>query len=774
MTEDGSINAGARRLARLRAMSAREIAVRLRYAAYCRFERHAHRHARLTAPTRVRDALVPRLQRPDWQGRLLASRDERRSDFFAGTREPDRMRALFEGAYRRERDAAIESADRVMRGEIEFFGATFTVHTPVRWNHDPVGGAEWPRRYHRDVPIHGGNRGWGDVKYVWELNRHQFLIDLGRAAFLTGEPRYAARTRELVADWLADNPYATGVNWACALEPAFRTLSWLWTYFLCYDEERRHPEHHLLWLTGFYDHARFLHRHLERYSSPYNHLVGEASALYLLGVLFPEFTEAAAWRARGKAVLEATWPQQFYADGGSREQSTGYHHATLAFYLLPAILARCHHDEFSPGVWGAIERATAFSAALVQPNGRTPAIGGADDGKPLRMEHLPLWDFRPFQSLGAVLFERADFKQAAGRFFEDALWVLGPEGWTRFNSVAPDAAAASSVALPASGYYVLRSGRPDHANYVCIDCGEQAGDVRSDAVPNSVHGHADCLSVIVSMDGRPVLVDAGLYCYNGDPEWEGHFRRTAAHNTARIDGADQALHLGKMAWAHSYVAREELWQAHKEGGAFIGSHDGYTRRGGDTVHRRLVWLRPAGYLVVYDEFECRREHDVELAFQFAPGELRNVRPGLAVFNDDIQFGWTASTDLQVSICEGGPAPDSGWIAPSLGVRLAAPRLALSGRIGPGSGTLTVLASPPSAAQVDRLPVGTDNPQRGMIRVTGLDFVDYIAGRALTRGGMPGDTDGRVAIWQFRDGQNVEAVQVGGTFVTPARSLPSED
>ena len=34
----------------------------------------------------------------------------------------------------------------------------------IDWNADPVTGAQWPRVYHRDVPVHGGNVGFGDVK----------------------------------------------------------------------------------------------------------------------------------------------------------------------------------------------------------------------------------------------------------------------------------------------------------------------------------------------------------------------------------------------------------------------------------------------------------------------------------------------------------------------------------------------------------------------------------------------------------------------------------
>jgi hypothetical protein len=731
------------RLTKIKAMSAAEIAERIRYSAYCAGERVAHRRGRLNRADRLRRALTPALgERADWQTRLLTSRHERQHAFFAGTSERVRMRELFEREYRCEREAAIEVANRILGGEVAFFGQTFHVGADVAWNRDPVNGAEWPRVYHRDVPMHGSASRWGDIKYVWELNRQQFLIDLGRASFLTGDPRYAARARALVADWIDDNPYATGVNWSCALEPAFRALSWLWAYYSCLDQEHAHADHHLLWLTGFYDHGRFLHRHLEHYTSPFNHLVGEACALYMLGMLFPEFREADAWRHRGRKVLESRLQEQFYADGGSVEQSTFYHHATLGFYLLAAVLGKRHGEAFSADVWNAIERAISFAAALVQPDGTTPSIGGADDGKPLRMEHVPLWDFRPFQAIGSVLFERPDFKHVAGRFFEDALWLLGPDGLARFGRLSASPPGQCSTALRQSGYYVLRSDWSEQADYVCIDCGEQAGGLRTDAVPNTVHGHADCLSIVVWLGGQRLLVDSGLFSYNGDAEWVAHFRGTAAHNTARIDGRDQALNVGPMAWSHSYTPRPELVFT-EDRLAFMGSHDGFTRREGDAVHRRLVWLHPGAYLIIYDELECRRDHDLELAFQFAPGDLFLEGNDRASYGNGIHCVWTASTPLTAHVNHGGARPDEGWIAPSLGVRVPAPRLTLSGRIGHGAATLTVITAPRASDSVD---VGSERP--GVVRVKNGDVEDYVCAPAIAKAVMPGDTDGKVAIWRL--------------------------
>jgi hypothetical protein len=75
----------------------------------------------------------------------------------------------------------------------------------------------------------------GDSKITWELNRHQHLVTLAKAYRLTGDARFA---REIVAQWKswrAANPYPMGVNWASSLEVAFRSLSWMWVYFLMQD-----------------------------------------------------------------------------------------------------------------------------------------------------------------------------------------------------------------------------------------------------------------------------------------------------------------------------------------------------------------------------------------------------------------------------------------------------------------------------------------------------------------------------------------------------------
>jgi hypothetical protein len=669
-------SSGFRRLSKLRMMSAQEVASRVTYKVALALERRAHAKGSLIEPDGLRRGLRSPLGRDGWKRRLLQARRETPARFFPSVRDAASMRALFDSDYRLERDRCLAEAARVREGHFEFFGSVFHFPNGVDWQRDPVTGAKWPQVFHADVPVHGGDVGYGDVKHVWELSRQQYVIDLGKAYFLTRDEAWLTGLRALIRSWIDGNPYATGVNWACALEPAFRSWSWLWAYHTTADA--LDDEFHLEWLDSIRLHGRFLSRHLEHYSSPFNHLIGEASALYAIGVCFPEFADSSAWRKLGRRVLETRLAEQFYEDGGTKEQSTFYHHATLGFYLLAALLGRQNREEFALPVWQAIERGLEFSLQLMMPDGRTPEIGGADDGKPIRLEHLPLWDFRPYLAIVAVALDRPEFKFGAGRFFEDALWLLGPVGRSRFDRLSSRPPADTSATLRSSGYFVARNDWAPDADYVCFDAGEQAAGIRRDGVPNSMHGHADCLSIIATLGGQRVLADSGLFAYNCGGDWEAHFRETAAHNTARVDGRDQALHLGKMAWSQSYLPALEGTGNHA-GWWAVGSHDGYARGTNGITHRRAVWLRADHYLVVWDEFEGTGDHDLEVNYQFAQGELVVTGANLVRFSDTAELLWIGPLQWEAVVSKGGPSPDQGWICPSLGVRVEAPRLRLRAR-----------------------------------------------------------------------------------------------
>ena len=55
------------------------------------------------------------------------------------------------------------------------------------------------------------------------------------------------------------------------------------------------------------------------------------------------------------------------------------------------------------------------------------------------------------------------------------------------------------------------------------------------------HSHSDVLSLTARVGCREILIDPGTFTYVADPAERNRFRGSAAHNTVRIDGRDQAV-----------------------------------------------------------------------------------------------------------------------------------------------------------------------------------------------------------------------------------------
>jgi len=104
--------------------------------------------------------------------------------------------------------------------------ASRTIRSDLTGLSIPYTSARCPAGFWSRVPYL--DPGDGDHKIIWESNRHQHWLALGRAAWLTGESRYALAVARELRSWLDANPPLTGVNWASMLELRFRCISSIW------------------------------------------------------------------------------------------------------------------------------------------------------------------------------------------------------------------------------------------------------------------------------------------------------------------------------------------------------------------------------------------------------------------------------------------------------------------------------------------------------------------------------------------------------------------
>jgi hypothetical protein len=151
--------------------------------------------------------------------RHLATRAVGRGFFRAAER--DTRRDLVRTHAPSEVARTIHAADALLRDGIDLLGKRFRPAAPdFDWLADPEHGRAWPTHTLDDADA--VRRVRVDVKFVWEVNRHQFFVTLARAFAYTGEERYAEACVAMARRWREANPTtraSTGratSKWRCA------------------------------------------------------------------------------------------------------------------------------------------------------------------------------------------------------------------------------------------------------------------------------------------------------------------------------------------------------------------------------------------------------------------------------------------------------------------------------------------------------------------------------------------------------------------------------
>lgn len=507
---------------------------------------------------------------------------------------------------------------------IEFLGHRVCVAPgKVDWQADPrTKRAAWPHCAMDEASAISSED--ADVKYVWEINRQQYLTLLGRAFWHTGDTRFARDAVALIDDWIAANPFGQGVNWCSHLEVSMRAMSWLWTmpHLLAWPGlDDRFLER---WLGSLADHHRHLASNLSIYTDPTNHLLGEATGLWMLSAVFPEFPGATAHKARAMDVLAREIGRQISSDGVNREQATSYHRFVLDFLLQILALGRRIRDPLPPVLHERARAALTFVSALVGPRGDVPMIGDSDDARGIPLPELSGWDFRDLLSTGAVLFDRADWMTQAGTVAEATIWLLGHDAVERFHRLGDSRAGApspsSSSIFTAGGYCIFKAESPALRVDTIFDVGPLG------LLPNAAHGHADALSVMIRINDELVLADPGTGTYFSDCAVRDWFRSTAAHNTLTIDDLDQADRFDVFKWVNPMRVDLVTSFTGEHVDYAVGRHDGYSRLRKAVTHwRHLLFVHPGSWIVI-DYLDGDGEHLITSRYHFEAGTRVTKEP----------------------------------------------------------------------------------------------------------------------------------------------------
>jgi uncharacterized heparinase superfamily protein len=517
----------------------------------------------------------------------------------------------------------IQAADRVASGLYDLLGYSgLTFGSDLDWHLDPVSGKRSPIVHWSRVPFLDADV-VGDHKVIWELNRHQHLVLLGRAYLLTGDEKYARTCAFQLISWMDSNPPKVGINWASSLEVAYRLIAWIWCLEIFDSSPAFSDALKRRVLKFVHVHATHLEKYLSTYFSPNTHLTGEALGLWYAGNAFPFYRRATRWKDLGWSILEKQIGLQVYPDGVYFEQATYYHRYTIDIYTHAILIARAGGYPVPPAMMTAMERLVAFLAAVSRPDGSIPFIGDDDGGQLLRLEERSCADARAAFASASLLLENPWYKGIAGGLPEESLWLFGGEAAASFDLDRPAKEPAPSQLFAEGGYAVIRDGWGRDSSSVVVDCGPVGSG-------NAGHGHADALSVLITIGGRPLFVDPGTGTYTADPAVRNWFRDSRAHNSVAVDDTSSSVPAGPFTW--STMARTSMDAFHDSATASVAvaSHNGYQRLSDPVNHQRLVLFIKRRLWLIWDVIDGTGEHSATATFQCAPDASAVVRDSHSV------------------------------------------------------------------------------------------------------------------------------------------------
>lgn len=420
--------------------------------------------------------------------------------------------------------AARTRADRVAAGAYEAFGWQWFAlpSDAAEWRRHPGTGAQFDLSPWWTVPHLSPEL--GDIKVLWEPARFSWVYDLIRGYVVTGSATYADAFHRNLRTWVDSSPPFAGPHWSCGQETGIRAIALLHAEanLPAGAEERARCLQVLGWsgervadAVGYAESQRN------------NHSLSEAAALLALGHrLRGMHPEAERWGSLGRAVFERGVRTQFEEDGWYIQHSFNYARVALDQSVVALRVLDAQGVPLAPALRARLTAAVRLLTLVMDPaTGEVPNHGANDGARVLPLALAPFTDFRPTLTAAAALLR---IPLAAG--IEPDRETLA---WLRLPLMASTASIVDGV-YRGAGWAVARS----RGTQVFL----RAGRYRSRP------SHLDPLQLDIRIAGRPLVVDAGSYLYNGPPPWRNGLASAAVHNGPMLDGREPGMRGPRFLW----------------------------------------------------------------------------------------------------------------------------------------------------------------------------------------------------------------------------------
>ncbi len=434
-------------------------------------------------------------------------------------------------------------------------------------------------------------------EWTWGLNRHRMWPALAASFNTNGDMRYARELCAQMQDWIHSNPppipqkeQFPGARWR-PIEAGIR-MSRVWpeVYFRMLKNRQAFPDDMLLdMVDSMRQHANYLEA-TTAWGIRNNHITVECAGLYCVGTLFPEFKEAARWRADAAERQLQQLEFQVYPDGLQKELAPGYHIFVLHNCLQIIELAEMNHQALPEGYLGQLEKMFGALMWEMAPDRTTPQFNDSDADSVIDV-----------LATGVRLFPQHT-------------------DWAAFVSAGAGGhlPVETSHRFDYAGWAVMRSGWEPDARFLIMECGPYG----------QAHQHEDKLSFLLHAYGSTLVTEGGTYTYDRSRERQ-YVLSARAHNVIQIDGLEQYRHGGPRSYFITDSPIDIGWRSNDQYDYAQGSYGeepderwGFDRVAGFVHTRRVLFIKP-DYWIVLDTVqppENKKKHLYESAFHLrTPG-----------------------------------------------------------------------------------------------------------------------------------------------------------
>ncbi|OJD72944.1 alginate lyase family protein [Bacillus sp. NH11B] len=493
------------------------------------------------------------------------------------------------------------------------FKNNINIFEKIDW-HQGSGGLKWDiKSFSFNIPFRDSDK--GEVRYTWEINRHLFFPRLALLYKQTRQEKYLEILESHFYNWIDENPFYKGVNWASPMEISIRAYQWILTYSILKEEHSNFVEDLLIGVINSID---YVMKNLSKHSSANNHLILEAAISSIIGfILEPIYKQS--WFQQGYNILEKEVPKQVYSDGVNKEQAVHYHAFVLDILIQYNIMLRSKGD--SPLHEGIVHKMSEFLGYLSQ-GGSVPEIGDSDDAKIIYFDGYTNY-YQYLLQLASFYFKKRFI--VSERIYPEIEFLLGDTKQIKLENVIYEELSLFTQ----GGYSVVNS----EDTFFVFDTGSLGfGEL-------AAHGHADALNVIYHYKNNPILVEPGTYIYNIESEWRNYFRRTDVHNTLSIAGSDQSEMQGPFLWGKKAKATLENAEDFENGYLLKGKHNGYNS---SIHHRTIYYLKKYNLLIIADQFN----EEANINYTFDPSiQVEQRTSNKLLINNELYLYTTSNLQI---------------------------------------------------------------------------------------------------------------------------------